>query len=335
MQDHTRRTTRRTFMRQTAAGISVAGFGPAAWAAIAEGEMPQRDFGATGETVSILGVGGHAIGQIKDDGESVDFIREAIDLGATFLDNAWEYHSGRSEELMGRALQDGYREKVFLMTKHHGRDDKAMAMQHLEDSLKRLQTDVIDLWQFHEVVYDDDPDMIFSEGGAIEVASEARQQGKVRYIGFTGHKDPAIFKKMLDHDFRWDAVQMPVNVMDPHYRSFITEILPILNERGIAPIAMKTLGGGHILRANVVEPEEALRFAWSQPIATLVSGMSSREILHQNVELARRFSPMSGEEQAAVLARTKEFAVAGEFEPFKSTRGYDGPIGRRIHGIDA
>ncbi|GMV94516.1 MAG: hypothetical protein AMXMBFR82_42940 [Candidatus Hydrogenedentota bacterium] len=328
-----RRSTRREFIQQTAAGVTIASLAPSAWTAVANGEMPMRDFGNTGEKVSALGVGGHAIGQIKDDQESVDFIREAIDLGATFLDNAWEYHGGRAEELMGRALRDGYRNKAFLMTKHHGRSEKAMAMEHLEDSLRRLETDVIDLWQFHEVVYDDDPDMIFSKGGAIEAADEAKQQGKVRYIGFTGHKDPAIFKKMLDHDYKWDAVQMPVNVMDPHYRSFINEILPILNERGIAPIAMKTMGGGHILRANVVEPKEALRFAWSQPIATLVSGMSSRDILHQNVELAQSFEPMNEEEQVALLERTKSFAVAGEFEPFKSTNGYDGPVGRKIHGI--
>lgn len=327
------RPTRREFIQQTAAGVSMVGLGPSVWAAAASGEMPQREFGRSGEKVSMLGVGGHAVGQIKDDQESISFIREAIDLGATFLDNAWEYHDGRSEELMGRALQDGYRDKVFLMTKHHGRKDKAMAMGHLEDSLRRLQTDTLDLWQFHEVVYEDDPDMIFSEGGAIEVAVEAKQQGKVRYIGFTGHKDPAIFKKMLDHDFPWDAVQMPVNVMDPHYRSFIKEILPILNERGIAPIAMKTLGGGNILRAQVVEPAEALRFAWSQPVATLVSGMSSRDILHQNVELARSFTPMTADEQVALMERTKPFAVAGEFEPFKSTNGYDGPVGRKIHGI--
>ncbi len=295
--------------------------------------MPTRDFGKTGEKVSMLGVGGHAVGQIQDDQEAVDFIREAIDLGVTFLDNAWEYHNGRSEELMGRALQDGYRDKVFLMTKHHGRNDKAMAMQHLEDSLRRLQTNHLDLWQFHEVVYPDDPEMIFSEGGAIEVAVEAREQGKVRYIGFTGHKDPAIFLDMLNRDFKWDAVQMPVNVMDPHYRSFIKEILPILNERGIAPIAMKTLGGGNILKANVVEPAEALRFAWSQPIATLVSGMNSREVLHKNVETARQFTPMAEDEQVTLLAKTKPLALDGKFEPFKSSNAYDGPVGRKIHGI--
>jgi predicted aldo/keto reductase-like oxidoreductase len=336
MHNDRHRTSRREFMQQTAAGVSIAGFGSSAWGAVsAEGEMPMRDFGTTGEKVAILGVGGHAIGQIKGDQESIDFVREAIDLGATFLDNAWEYHDGRSEELMGRALLDGYRDKVFLMTKHHGRKDKATAMEHLEDSLRRLQTETIDLWQYHEVVYEADPDLIFSEGGAIEAAADARQQGKVRYIGFTGHKDPAIFKKMLSHDFKWDAVQMPVNVMDPHYRSFIKEILPILNERGIAPIAMKTMGGGHILSAKVVEPEEALRFAWSQPVATLVSGMNSREILHKNVETARNFTPMSDEDQLALLEKTKPLALAGKFEPFKSTRAYDGPVGRKIHGIEA
>ncbi|MBI3119029.1 MAG: aldo/keto reductase [Candidatus Hydrogenedentes bacterium] len=174
--------------------------------------------------------------------------------------------------------------------------------------------------------------MIF-ELGAIEAAEEARQQGKVRFVGFTGHKDPDIFKDMLSRGYSWDTVQMPINVMDPHYRSFIREILPILTERQIGAIAMKTLGGGHVLQANVVAPEEALRFSWSQPVATLISGMSDRETLHKNVELARNFSPMPEDQQATLLEKTKEFAIVGKYEPFKSTNSFDGPVGRKLHGI--
>lgn len=324
-------TTRREFIWQGVAGVSAVAAAPRLWAAPASHELPKRPLGKTGVQVSILGLGGYHLGTIQDDQQAIDFAREAIDLGVTFLDNAWEYHDGRSEDLMGRALQDGYREKVFLMTKHHGRERK-VAMQHLEDSLKRLRVDVIDLWQFHEVVYKADPKMIF-EQGAIEAAEEARQQGKVRFVGFTGHKDPDIFKDMLSRGYSWDTVQMPINVMDPHYRSFIREILPILTERQIGAIAMKTLGGGHVLQANVVAPEEALRFSWSQPVATLISGMSDRETLHKNVELARNFSPMPEDQQATLLEKTKEFAIVGKYEPFKSTNSFDGPVGRKLHGI--
>ncbi|MFO7975280.1 MAG: aldo/keto reductase [Candidatus Hydrogenedentota bacterium] len=321
-------TTRRGFMKTTALGLAAA-----AVPSPASQGIPTRPFGNTGEQVSMLGVGGHHLGRIRDDQEAVRFLRTAIDEGVTFLDNAYEYHDGRSEELMGKALQDGYREKVFLMTKHHGRKDKKMAMEHLEASLRRLKTDVIDLWQFHEVVYEADPDMIFSPGGAIEAAEEAKQQGKVRYIGFTGHKDPQIHLDMLSRDYGWDAVQMPINPLDGHFKSFQKEVLPVLLERNIAPIAMKTLGDGYVLRANVVEPAEALRYAWSQPIATLVSGMKTMEMLRTNIAFARNFTPMSNEDQQALLARTKEAAMTGKYEPFKTTRMFDGRLGREIHGI--
>ena len=319
----------------TLAGLCTAGLlGPGAFAAdINAGGIPLRPFGKTGIKVSILGLGGHHIGRIKDAQESVRFIRKAIDLGVTFMDNAWEYHNGRSEELMGQALADGYREKVFLMTKHHGRQDKRVAMRHLEDSLRRLKVDVIDLWQIHEVVYEKDPEMIFAKGGAIEACDEAKKAGKVRFVGFTGHKDPRIHLEMLRHDYPWDAVQMPVNALDPHYRSFIKLVLPVLTQRKIAPIAMKTMAGGHLLRTATIEPVDALHFAWSQPVATIVSGMENEKFLEANVQAARDFKPLGGDRLQALLDKTREAGKDGKHEPFKTTRNYDGPVGRAIHGI--
>ncbi|MHC4727557.1 MAG: aldo/keto reductase [Planctomycetota bacterium] len=203
--------TRRDFIKQTAYGLCAGNMISHALAASSRAEIPTRPLGSTGVNVSILGLGGHHIGRIRDDNQSIRLIRKGIDIGVTFLDNAWEYHNGRSEELMGKALTGGYRGKAFLMTKHHGRDKKT-AMEHLEDSLRRLRTDVIDLWQFHEVVYDKDPEMIFAVGGGIEAAELAKKQGKVRFIGFTGHRDPVIHLKMLAYGYPWDAVQMPMNV---------------------------------------------------------------------------------------------------------------------------
>lgn len=322
--------TRRDFLKQSLAGAAAL-----AWAGQAtaqnSGGIPTRRLGRTNEQVSMLGLGGHHAARIKDDNEVVALIREAIDSGVTFLDNAWEYHNGRAEELMGRALRDGYRGKAFLMTKHHGRDKKT-ALEHLDDSLRRLETDVIDLWQFHEVVYAKDPEMIHTLGG-IEAAEEAKKAGKVRYIGFTGHKDPAIFKDMLDRGYAWDAVQMPINAFDAHFMSFATEILPILIERDIGVIAMKTLGDGHILKANVIEPAEALRYAWSQPVSVALSGMNSLDILRTNVALARNFTAMPEAEQQTLLAKTRDAALTGTFEPFKTTQMYDGMPGRKLHGL--
>jgi predicted aldo/keto reductase-like oxidoreductase len=319
-------------MKKTAYGLcAVSAFG-SEWAVAGESGVPARAFGGSGEKVSMLGLGGHHIGRIRDDGQSIRLIRRAIDMGVTFLDNAWEYHRGRSEELMGRALTDGYRKKAFLMTKHHGRDKKT-AMEHLEDSLRRLRTDVIDLWQFHEVVYEDDPDMIFASNGGIEAADLAKKQGKVRYIGFTGHRDPLLHLKMLAYEYPWDAVQMPINVMDPHYKSFQKHVLPVLVKRRIGVIAMKTLGSNHVLRANVTTPDEALSYVWSQPVSTIVSGMDSETLLEANVAMARNFRPMRDEAQTALLARTKQAGLTGKFEPFKTAPNFDGPVGRRLHGI--
>ena len=323
------RLTRRGFIKQALAGAGAVILPKKLWAS-AEG-VPKRSLGNTGEKVSILGLGGWHIGSIEEDQAAVRLIRHAVDQGVTFMDNAWEYHHGRSEELMGRALKDGYRQRVFLMSKHHGRKDKKTAMQHLEASLKRLNTDVIDLWQFHEIIYDDDPEMIFSRNGAIEAAYEAQKAGKVRFIGFTGHKDPRLFLEMLSHDFPWDAVQMPVNILDAQFRSFQNEVLPKLRERNIGAIAMKTLGSGHLLKTGLVKPEECLKYAWSQPVATIVSGIDSMPVLEENIRLARRFSPMSESAQRQLLERTRSVALTGKYEPFKTSRQYDGWKGRELH----
>jgi predicted aldo/keto reductase-like oxidoreductase len=330
MREHT--LDRRNFIKKTAYGFCAVNAIGHTWAASKNSPIPERPLGNTGVKVSMLGLGGHHIGRIRDDNQSIRLIRRAIDMGVTFLDNAWEYHGGRSEELMGRALAGGYRSKAFLMTKHHGRDKKT-AMEHLEDSLRRLRTDVIDLWQFHEVVYDKDPEMIFAVNGGIEAADLARKQGKIRFIGFTGHRDPVLHLKMLAYGYPWDAVQMPMNVLDPHYKSFITHVLPILVRRNIGVIAMKTLASGYVLRANAATPEEALKYVWSRPVSTIVSGMDSELLLAANVAVAQDFSPISSEEQVALLKRTKEAGLTGKFEPFKTAPNFDGPIGRRLHGI--
>lgn len=328
-------TDRRGFIRQTALGFGALGAAAAAHAAAGQSQdrpIPRRPLGRTGEKVSIIGLGGWHLGAIPPDQQPEKLIRHAIDAGVNFIDNAWDYHMGGSEEVVGRALRDGYRDKVFLMTKHHGRAKKAVAMQHLEDSLRRLRTDRLDLWQFHEVIFPEEPAMIFSPGGAIEAAVQAKKEGKVRFIGFTGHKTPDLHKEMLAHDFAWDAVQMPVNVFDPHFRSFTGQVLPILKKRGIAVLAMKTLCGGFLLEAGVVKPEEALRWAWSQPIDIIISGMDSRETLEKNLAAARNFTPMSEAEQKELLARTDAAAQDGRFEPFKTSERFDGEFGRTHRG---
>jgi uncharacterized protein len=325
--------SRRRFIKQAVLGLGAAALPWPLAAGAAEAAVPRRRLGRTGEMVSILGLGGWHLGSIKDDRQAADLVREAVDLGVTFMDNAWEYHQGRSEELMGRALAGGRRQKAFLMTKHHGRDKKT-AMRHLEESLRRLGTEVIDLWQFHEVIYEDDPDRIFGPGGGIEAAALAQRQGKVRFIGFTGHKEPALFARMLAHDYPWDAVQMPVNVLDAHFKSFQRQILPPLLERDIGVIAMKALAGGHLLRSGAVTPAEALAYTWSQPVATIVSGMDSSRKLNANAKLAARFRPLSREEQEQLLARTEELASSGDYEPFKTGTAFDGPVGRRQQGLE-
>jgi predicted aldo/keto reductase-like oxidoreductase len=298
------------------------------------GTIPVRAFGKTGATVSALCFGGAHWGSIKDDREAIAILREAVDAGVTFLDNAWEYNGGRSEELMGRAIK-GRRHQVFLMTKvcSHGRK-KTVALQQLDDSLRRLGTDYLDLWQIHEVVYDDDPDRHFASDGAVEALLEAKRQGKVRFIGFTGHKHPDIHLKMLAYDFPFDACQMPLNVFDGTYRSFERAVLPVLHQRGVAPIGMKSLSGNaEPIRQGIVTPEEAIRYALSLPIASLVSGIDSREVLKQNLSIVRRFTPMTAIEMDALRTRVAPYAKDGRFELFKSTNRYDGRIGREQHGL--
>lgn len=298
------------------------------------GEVPRRRFGKSEDIVSAMGLGGHAIGLAQSDEEAIRIVQEAVDNGITFMDNAWEYHGGRSEELMGKALE-GRRKDVFLMTKvcSHGRD-KTVAMQQLEQSLKRLKTDYLDLWQIHEVVYENDPELHFAKEGAVEALTEAKKQGKVRYVGFTGHKLPSIHKEMLSKDYPFDAVQMPLSGFDSSFRSFEREILPLCIAQGIAPIGMKSLNGNAAaIKKGIVSPEEAIRYAMSLPVATTMSGIDSLEILHKNLEIARKFTPMSLEEKEAFRRKCAPFAADGRFELYKVSIEYEGPPGREQHGL--
>ena len=290
--------------------------------------MLYRPFGRTGEMVSAIGLGGWHLGLAHvDDALSLRIIREAIDRGINFLDNCWDYNGGRSEERMGRALRDGYRQKAFLMTKIDGRS-YAEAMRQLEDCLRRLETDCIDLVQHHEIQRFEDPFRILDEEGAHAALEDARKAGKLRYIGFTGHKDPFIHHRMLDHardrDVRFDAVQMPLNVMDAHYRSFAETVLPELVRLGIAPLAMKSLANGHILKSNTVTAQECLHYALNLPVATVITGIDTLAILEQAFEAVRTFQPMSAEAVAALLYRTALCGRDGSYELFKTTSIYDG-----------
>jgi aryl-alcohol dehydrogenase-like predicted oxidoreductase len=296
--------------------------------------IPHKPFGRTKETVSVIGIGGYSLGDSPSLKEAVAIVHEAVDAGVTFFDNAWEYHDGTSEEWMGEALK-GRRDKVFLMTKvcTHGRG-KDVAMQQLEESLKRLKTDHLDLWQVHECVYDNDPERHFAKGGVIEALDEAKKAGKVRYVGFTGHKQPAIHLKMLSYDYPFDSVQMPLNAFDATYRSFATNVLPEVNKRGIAALGMKSLGGnGQPVTQGVVTAEEALRYAMSLSVATTISGIDSLAVLHQNLAIARGFTPMTAEEMEALRRRCAPAAGDGHLELYKSTMKYDGDLGRGQHGI--
>ena len=318
--------SRREFLKAAVATGILAGTLPG-WAAETESGMPYRRLGRTGEKVSAIGLGGYHIGVPKDEQEGIRLIRSAIDRGITFMDNCWDYHNGGSEVRMGKALRDGYRQKVFLMTKIDGQTKTSAATQ-IEESLQRLQTDPIDLMQFHEVIRMEDPDRIFAEGGGMEAALEAKRAGKIRYIGFTGHKDPQIHLRMLEvaraHKFRFDAVQMPLNVMDAHFRSFEHQVVPVLMKDDIGVLGMKSLGSGQILQSKTAGPIECLHYAMNLPTSTVITGIDRMEILDQALEAARTFKPMSQEAVSALLARTADAAAAGKFEPFKTTTGYDG-----------
>jgi predicted aldo/keto reductase-like oxidoreductase len=291
--------------------------------------MMYRELGRTGERVSAIGIGGYHLGKQQDPDESIHLLRSAIDRGITFMDNCWDYNGGISEVRMGQALRDGYRQKVFLMTKIDGRDKKTAARQ-IEQSLGRLQTDVIDLLQFHEVIRLDDPDVIFAPGGAIEAVQEAQQAGKVRYIGFTGHKDPSVHLRMFEtadtHSFHFDTVQMPINVMDAHFRSFLNGVVPVAQQHGTAVLAMKTFGDPYILQSKTVTPMEALHFGLNSPASVVITGIDSGVILDQAFQAVQSFKPMDRQQIAAILAKTKDAAMTGKFELFKTSSHYDGTI---------
>ncbi len=291
------------------------------------GEMRYRPLGRTGEEVSVIGLGGHHIGRQKQEKESIEIIRAAIDSGITFMDNSWDYHQGGSEIRMGKALAGGRREKVFLMSKIDGRTRKSAAQQ-IDESLRRLQTDVIDLVQHHEVIRLEDPDRIFAEGGAQEAVLAAKQAGKIRFIGFTGHKDPVVHLRMLEiakeHGFRFDAVQMPLNVMDAHFRSFQQSVLPILVKEGIGVLGMKPMGDSLILKSQTATPVECLHYAMNLPTATVITGIDSLEILKQDLEAVKTFQPLTEKQVTTLLDRTAEAAAQGKFEAFKTTNAFDG-----------
>ena len=295
-----------------------------------DGGIPYRTLGRTGERVSAGGLGGYHLGQpTLPEAEAIRIIRAAIDRGINFLDNSWDYNDGASEVRMGKALQDGYRERVFLMTKIDGQTRKSAADQ-IQECLRRLQVDVIDLLQFHEIIRMEDPGRIFAPGGALEAALEAKDAGRIRYIGFTGHKSPAIHLRMLetarDHGFRFDAVQMPLNVMDAHFDSFEKRALPVLVQERIGVLGMKPLGDRQVLESRTVTPIEALHYALNLPTSVVITGCESMEILDQAIRAATTFRPLSGEAVDALLARTAEAARHGRFERYKTTHDFDSTI---------
>ena len=296
--------------------------------------IDRRRFGRYPDRVSVIGLGGYHLGKPKTVAEVVRIVHEAIDAGVNFLDNAWEYHDGESERRMGRAIADR-RGSVFLMTKvcTHGRDAK-VAMRQLDESLRRLRTDYLDLWQIHECVYSNDPDRHYARGGVVEALERAKTQGKVRYVGFTGHKDPEIHLRMLSFGFPYDACQLPLNGFDADFRSFQSRVLPELERQKIAAIGMKSLGGdGRVVKKNAARVADALRYAMSLPVCTTVSGIDSLRVLRQNLRIARRFTPMSARERRAYERSLAEYAADGRFELYKTTAEHDGAVGREQHGF--
>jgi len=326
--------SRREFLGKVALGMAVSGAGiptiansipPASPAGT--GEMPYRTLGRSGEKISMLGLGGYHIGIQKTEAESIRIIRTAIDQGINFLDNCWDYNDGQSEIRMGKALKDGYRQKVFLMTKIDGQV-KDVATKQIEESLRRLQAGTIDLVQFHEVIRIGDPDRIFGPKGAFEAAVAAKKAGKIRYIGFTGHKEPDIHLKMLHtgfaHGFTFDAVQMPLNIMDAHYHSFAKKVVPVLVKHGIGVLGMKPLGGGIILQSQTVTPVECLHYAMNLPTSVVINGCDSLKRLNQGLEAARTFNPLKQPELSALLSKTATAGAQGKYERFKITPDFDG-----------
>jgi predicted aldo/keto reductase-like oxidoreductase len=295
-------------------------------------QVPKRPLGKTGAQVSCLGVGGYHLGSAKGQQESNEIVTRALDAGINFFDNAWDYRNGESEERLGIALK-GKRDRAFLMTKvcTHGRDKDA-GMQMLEQSLRRLQTDHLDLWQIHEVIYYNDPDLIFRPNGVAEALLAAKQQGKVRFVGFTGHKDPAIHLRMLSQGFPFDTVQMPLNAFDATFRSFETQVLPEAQKQGLGILGMKSLGGsGEMVTHGAITARDGLRYAMSLPVAVTISGMESVGVLDQNLGVACGFQAMSASEMDSLRERVKYYAGDGRYELFKTTKKYDGEVGRQQH----
>jgi aryl-alcohol dehydrogenase-like predicted oxidoreductase len=335
---------RRTFLQEAAVlgGVAVAegllapaeAAGPPEMTNTGPNNVPRKPLGKTGVQVSILGIGGFTLGRAGSLKEATRIVHEAIDAGVNFMDNAWEYNEGRSEAWMGQALK-GKRDKVFLMTKvcTHGRG-KDVALKQLEESLKRLQTDHLDLWQVHEVVYDSDPELIYAKGGVLEALDKAKKDGKVRFVGFTGHKAPSLHLRMIELGYRWDAVQMPLNPFDATYRSFERQVLPECAKRKIAALGMKSLGGdGQPILHGIVTVEEALSYAMSLPVATTVSGIDSLAVLRQNLKIARGFRPLTAKQMQALRVRCAPYAADGHLEVYKSTMKYDAEVGRAQHGF--
>ena len=316
---------RREFIKTAAAATMVTSLTDKV--ALGSDSIPYRTLGRSGEKVSIVGLGGYHIGHPEDEQLSITIVRTALDNGINFLDNCWDYNGGQSEIRMGKALRDGYRQKAFLMTKIDGQTNKA-ATQQLDESLRRLQTDHVDLLQFHEVIRETDPARIMGAGGGMEAVLEAKKQGKVRYIGFTGHKSPDIHLKMLEtafaQNFTFDAVQMPLNVMDAHFNSFEKKILPVLVKHGIGVLGMKPMGDAIILRSKAASPVECLHYAMSLPTSVVITGCESMNILQQALDAARSFKPMGKEEIAQLLGKTASPAAQGEYELYKTSHNFDG-----------
>lgn len=324
------RMTRRELLAAALAITVTSRFPESAGAAQSKGDIPYRVLGRTNEKVSILGLGGYHMG-MPSESDGIKIVRTAIDNGINFLDNCWDYHDGESEIRMGKALQDGYRQKVFLMTKIDGRDEKT-ATDQLNESLKRLRTDTIDLVQFHEVIRDSDPDWIFRENGAINSLIKAKKSGKIRYIGFTGHKSPDFHLKMLEtgikNNFIFDTVQMPLNLMDAHYESFEKKVLPVLLNHKIGVLGMKPLGAGILLKSKTATPEECLQYALSLPTSVVITGCDSLERVKQALNVARNFRPLTEQQISSLLTKTAGAATAGKFELYKTSKDFDGTARR-------
>ena len=319
--------SRREFVGFAAASLIFAGIKDPLAPVDSKNGIPYRTLGRTREKVSLVGLGGYHLGKQADAQESIRIIRTGLDEGINFLDNCWDYNGGQSEVRMGKALRDGYRKKSFLMTKIDARTRKGAARQ-IDESLRRLQTETIDLLQFHEVIRDTDPELIFAANGGMEAVFEAKQKGKVRYTGFTGHKSPDIHLKMLNtafsHDFTLNSVQMPLNLMDAHYESFEKKVLPVLLKHNIGVLGMKPMGDSLILKSKTVEPVECLQYALTLPTSVVITGCDSISILQQALKVARTFSPLTSEQIAALLAKTAQAAQKGEYELYNTSHNFDG-----------